>query len=181
MIILQALKWKLAYPTPGEIVRNLLYVLDPTISKDQGDIYRELDYLIELCLIDLEPGYFSPSCIAITCLLKIVEPQNMDPNYFVQQVGKFFTFENVRPCCLGWFARKKLNISSTTLPKDSPARPHRALLKNAPSKIPAKKLLRPRPQTPSPKALCPRQILSRGCRVTIREESRLRRREMMAG
>jgi hypothetical protein len=45
----------------------------------------------------MEPGYFSSSCIAITCLLKTVEPQGMDPNYFVETIGQFFVFENVRP------------------------------------------------------------------------------------
>jgi hypothetical protein len=51
MIILQALKWKLVYPTPGELIRNLLYLLDPTITENQGAVYREIDYLIEMCLI----------------------------------------------------------------------------------------------------------------------------------
>jgi hypothetical protein len=51
MVILKALKWKINYPTPGEIARYLLKLSDAVLDQELPLLYKKIDEVIDnVCL-----------------------------------------------------------------------------------------------------------------------------------
>lgn len=50
MLILKTLKWKLHYPTPGEIARRLAHLSGATTLDNMPKFFKKVDNFIDLCI-----------------------------------------------------------------------------------------------------------------------------------
>ncbi len=82
MLILKTLKWKLQYPTPGEIARRLVHIVNAELDLNLAKIFKKIDNFIDLSIsgnffiwkhlshltIDYDLSIFSPSAIAVAAI-----------------------------------------------------------------------------------------------------------------
>jgi len=113
MLILKTLKWKLQYPTPGEIARRLVHVVNAELDLNLAKIFKKIDNFIDLSISDFDMSVFTPSAIAVAAIQCSLENSAMhivtfrklmmenfpldfenkiDPLYgtIVQKLNKFF-------------------------------------------------------------------------------------------
>jgi len=83
MLILKTLKWKLQYPTPGEIARRLVHIVNAELDLNLAKIFKKIDNFIDLSIsgnsivnlwdlfkfyADYDLSIFSPSAIAVAAI-----------------------------------------------------------------------------------------------------------------
>jgi hypothetical protein len=68
MLILKTLKWKLQYPTPGEIARRLVHIVNGELDLNLAKIFKKIDNFIDLSISDYDLSIFSPSAIAVAAI-----------------------------------------------------------------------------------------------------------------
>jgi hypothetical protein len=69
MLILKTLKWKLQYPTPGEIARRLVQLANSALQVDMSRFFKKTDNFIDLAISEFDTAVFSPTCIAIASVM----------------------------------------------------------------------------------------------------------------
>jgi len=50
MLILKGLKWKLQFPTPGEISRRLVQLANQTLNVNLAKFFKKIDNFIDLAI-----------------------------------------------------------------------------------------------------------------------------------
>ena len=82
MLILKTLKWKLQFPTPGEIARRLVQLANQALGVNLPKFFKKIDNFIDLIIsgkkiffkrywveIDYDISLFSPTAIACAAVM----------------------------------------------------------------------------------------------------------------
>jgi len=69
MLILKGLKWKLQFPTPGEISRRLVQLANQTLNVNLAKFFKKIDNFIDLAISDYDISIFSPTSIAAAAVM----------------------------------------------------------------------------------------------------------------
>lgn len=69
MLIFKTLKWKLNYPTPGDIARRLVHASGATSISNMPKFFKRIDNFIDLCLSENDMSVFTPSTIAAASIM----------------------------------------------------------------------------------------------------------------
>jgi len=69
MLILKTLKWKLQFPTPGEIARRLVQLANQALGVNLPKFFKKIDNFIDLIISDYDISLFSPTAIACAAVM----------------------------------------------------------------------------------------------------------------
>jgi len=73
MLILNTLKWKIHYSTPGEIARRILHCFNSVINLDLPLYFKKIDDYIDRIILPIEFTKFAPSTIAFASVMMAFE------------------------------------------------------------------------------------------------------------
>jgi len=91
MLLYKTLKWKLNYPTPGEISRRLVNMTNAVAMDDFSVFMKKVDNFSDLCLSEYEVLDCPPSCIAAASIMCAFEGSQ----YLVEEWRKMMIENNI--------------------------------------------------------------------------------------
>lgn len=91
MLLYKTLKWKLQYPTPGEISRRLVNLTNAVPLNDFPAFQKKVDNFTDLCLSEYEVIGCPPTCIAATSIMCAFE----NSQYHVEEWRRMMIENNI--------------------------------------------------------------------------------------
>lgn len=69
MLVLKTLRWKLQYPTAGEISRRLVQLANPVLGVNLANFFKKTDNFIDLVISEFDSSVYSPTVIAVATVM----------------------------------------------------------------------------------------------------------------